>query len=126
MLEYITKEEYIKLLGAKSIPDNFNNLVIEASNFINYYTMGRIAINNPSEQVKYVTCLLVNLIDEECTKLKNIGNLKSENIEGWSVTYANTEEIKKDYKVKKIEILKTYLIDGIGSDGLPLLYGGVG
>ena len=29
MLKYIDQEEYIKLLGADSIPDNFNRLVIE-------------------------------------------------------------------------------------------------
>ena len=72
MLRYITKNEYLELLEAESIPNNFNNLVIEASNYINYQTHGRIDLNNVSEQVKYVTCLIVNLIDEENTKLNEI------------------------------------------------------
>ena len=125
MLRYITENEYLELLEAESIPNNFNNLVIEASNYINYQTHGRIDLNNVSEQVKYVTCLIVNLIDEENTKLNEIGNLKSQNIEGWSETYATPEEIKADYSNKKYDVLKKYLSYEIGSDGNPLLYCGV-
>lgn len=125
MLEYITEIEYEKLLGANSIPDNFKNLVIKASNYINYMTHGRIDKNNIPEQVKYTTCLILNLIEEENTKLKEIGNLKSQNIEGWSESYSTPEEIKADYKEKKYSILKEYLWDVIGTDGNPLLYSGV-
>lgn len=125
MLEYITEIEYKKLLGANSIPDNFKNLVIKASNYINYMTHGRIDKDNIPEQVKYTTCLILNLIEEENTKLKEIGNLKSQNIEGWSESYATPEEIKADYKDKRYSILKEYLWDVIGTDGNPLLYSGV-
>lgn len=125
MLKYITEEEYKELLGAKSIPDNFNNLVIEASAYINHKTFGRIDKNNISEQVKYVTCLIINLQDEEDTKLSEIGNLKSQNIEGWSESYSTPEEIKTDYEDKKYSTLKQYLWNVIGIDGNPLLYCGV-
>ncbi len=125
MLEYITEIEYEKLLGANSIPDNFKNLVIKASNYINYMTRGRIDKDNIPEQVKYTTCLILNLIEEENTKLKEIGNLKSQNIEGWSESYSTPEEIKADYKEKKYSILKEYLWNVIGTDGNPLLYSGV-
>lgn len=124
MLKYITEEEYVELLGAQSIPDNLENLVIEASNYINYKTFGRIG-NNIPEQVKYVTCLIVNLINEQETKISEIGNLKSQNIEGWSETYLTPEEIKKDYAEKMHETLKQYLWNVIGEDGNPLLYCGV-
>ena len=125
MLKYITEDEYISLLGAKSIPDNFNNLVIEASNYINYNTYGRIDVNNIPEQVKYVTCLIIDLINEQNTKLSEIGNLKSQNIEGWSESYSTPEEIKADYEDKKYSTLKQYLWDVIGTDGNPLPYCGV-
>ena len=125
MLKYITEEEYKELLGAKSIPDNFNNLVIEASNYINYKTYGRIDENNIPEQVKYVTCLIIDLQNEEETKLNEIGNLKSQNIEGWSESYSTPEEIKKDYEDKKYSTLKKYLWNVIGIDGKPLLHCGV-
>lgn len=125
MLKYINEEDYKKLLGTKDVPSNFNNLVIEASNYINYYTNNRIDKNKPSEQVKYVTCLIISLIQEEQSKLSEIGNLKSQNIEGWSETYATPEEIKEDYSNQKYDVLKTYLMHEIGIDGLPLLYCGV-
>lgn len=125
MLKYITEEEYKKLLGTDSIPNNFNNLVIEASNYINYKTFGRIDKNNAPEEVKYVTCLIIDLQNEEDTKLKEIGNLKSQNIEGWSESYATPEEIKTDYSNQKYEVLNKYLWNIIGTDGNPLLYCGV-
>ena len=125
MLKYINDEEYEELLDAESIPDNFDNLVIQASNYINRQTYGRISENNIPEQVKYVTCLIVNLLNEQETKLKEIGNLKSQNIEGWSETYATPEEIKADYSNKMKSVLSDYLWNVIGNDGNPLLYCGV-
>ena len=125
MLKYITEEEYKKLLGAESIPDNFNNLTIEASNYINHKTFGRVDENNVPEQVQYVTCLIIDLIDEQNTKLSEIGNLKSQNIEGWSESYSTPEEIKTDYEEKKQKVLNQYLWNVIGTDGKPLLYCGV-
>ena len=126
MLKYITEEEYKKLLGKDSIPDNFYNLVIEASNYINYKTFGRTDENNVPEQVKYVTCLIVDLINEENEKLLQIGNLKSQNIEGWSESYSTPEEIKADYEQQKYQVLSDNLWDVIGIDGNPLLYCGMG
>ena len=125
MLKYITQDEYISLLGAKSIPDNFNNLVIEASAYINYKTFGRVDENDVPEQVQYVTCLIINLIAEENTKLSEIGNLKSQNIEGWSESYSTPEEIKNDYEDKKQKAINKYLWNVIGIDGNPLPYCGV-
>ena len=125
MLEYITADEYKKLLGKESVPDNFKQLVIEASNYINYKTFGRIDKDNVPEQVQYVTCLIVNLINEENTQLSEIGNLKSQNIEGWSESYSTPEEVKTDYEDKKQKVLNQYLWNVIGTDGNPLLYCGV-
>lgn len=124
MLKYITIEEYKKLSGNESIPDNFNKLVIQASNYINYNTHGRIDEDNIPEEVKYVTCLIIDLQNEEDTKTKEIGNLKSQNIEGWSETYSTPEEIRKEYSNKKYEALRENLWNVIGIDGNPLLYAG--
>lgn len=125
MLEYITEADYKKLLGKESVPNNFKNLNIEASNYINYKTFGRIDINDIPEQVQYVTCLIIDLQDEENTKLSEIGNLKSQNIEGWSESYSTPEEVKDDYEDKKQRTLNQYLWNVIGIDGNPLLYCGV-
>mgnify|MGYP001625056807 CR=1 FL=1 len=126
MLKYITdKDEYLKILGTKDVPNDFDNLNIQASNYINYKTFGRIDENTIPEQVKYVTCLIVNLINEENEKLSQIGNLKSQNIEGWSESYSTPEEIKQDYSDKKYTVLQEQLWNVIGIDGNPLLYAGV-
>lgn len=125
MLEYITEADYKKLLGKESVPDNFKNLNIEASNYMNYKTFGRIDKDNVPEQVQYVTCLIIDLLNEENTKLSKIGNLKSQNIEGWSESYSTPEEIKTDYEDKKQKVLNQYLWNVIGIDGNPLLYCGV-
>lgn len=125
MLKYITQEDYKKLLGKESVPSNFENLNIEASNYINYKTFGRIDVNDIPEQVQYVTCLIIDLQDEENTKLSEIGNLKSQNIEGWSESYSTPEEVKADYEDKKQKVLNQYLWNVIGIDGNPLLYCGV-
>ena len=125
MLKYITENEYKELLGVDSMPNNFNNLVIQASEYINHKTFGRVEPNNPPEKVKYVTCLIINLLNEKENKLSEIGNLKSQNIEGWSESYATPEEIKADYNEKMRTTLSDYLWDVIGTDGNPLLYSGV-
>lgn len=125
MLTYLNdEEEYIKLLGTDNVPNNFKNLNIEASSYINLNTLGRINVNDIPEQVKYATCLIINLIDEENTKLSEIGNLKSQNIEGWSESYSTPEEIKVDYEDKKQKTLELHLWNVIGTDGNPLLYRG--
>ena len=125
MLKYITEKEYKELLGVSSMHSNFNILAIEASNYIDCKTFGRIDKNNIPEQVKYVTCLIIDLIQEENTKLSEIGSLKSQNIEGWSESYSTPEEVKSDYEDKKYSTLKKYLWNVIGIDGNPLLYCGV-
>lgn len=126
MLTYLKdEEEYKKILGIDNVPKDFKNLNIEASNYINYKTFGRIDKNNVPEEVQYVTCLIINLLDEENTKLSEIGNLKSQNIEGWSESYSTPEEIKADYEDKKQKTINQYLWNVIGNDGNPLLYCGV-
>lgn len=125
MLQYINNDEYIQLLGVTSVPDNFNNLNIQASSYINHNTHGRIDENNIPEVVKYTTCLIVQLLSEKSKKISEIGSLKSQNIEGWSETYSTPEEIEKDYENKMKKILSDNLWNVIGVDGLPLLYCGV-
>ena len=125
MLKYINDKEYKELLGTENVPNNFNKLLIEASNYINHNTHGRIDESNIPEQVKYVTCLIIDLLNEQEDKISKMGNLKSQNIEGWSESYLTPEEIRKDYSNKMQKTLCTYLWDAIGIDGKPLLYCGV-
>lgn len=126
MLTYLKDEdEFKKQLGTEDVPKDFKNLNIQASSYINYKTFGRIDKDDIPEQVKYATCLIIDLINEENDKLSKIGNLKSQNIEGWSESYSTPEEIKTDYEDKKQKVLNQYLWNVIGIDGNPLLYCGV-
>ena len=125
MLTFVTDGEFIELLDADSIPDNFNQLNIEASSYIEKMTYGRINKSNIPEQVKYATCLMINLLQEESEKIIETGNLSSQNIEGWSETYLSPEEVKKNYDNQKQSILTTHLWNVAGIDGTPLLYKGV-
>lgn len=127
MLKYITESEYIELLEVdnNSIPDNFNQLVIEASSYINRQTLGRINLNNIPKEVKYATCLIINLINDREKNLSEMGNLKSQNIEGWSETYQTPEEIKENYSKKMYSVLENNLWNVLGRDNNPLLYKGV-
>ncbi|MEE0269434.1 MAG: hypothetical protein U0I39_06625 [Clostridia bacterium] len=127
MLTYLKDEdEFKKQLGTEDVPKDFKNLNIQASSYINYKTFGRIDKDDIPEQVKYATCLIIDLINEENDKLSKIGNLKSQNIEGWSESYSTPEEVKSDYEDKKYSTLKQYLWNVIGTDGNPLLYCGMG
>ena len=126
MLTYLKdEEEYKSILGTDNVPNDFKNLNIQASSYINRNTHGRIDTNNIPEQVQYATCLIIDLTNEENDKLSKIGNLKSQNIEGWSESYSTPEEVKADYEDKKYSTLKKYLWNVIGTDGNPLLYCGV-
>ena len=126
MLTYLKdEEEYKSILGTDNVPNDFKNLNIQASSYINYKTFGRIDKDDIPEQVKYATCLIIDLINEENDKLSKIGNLKSQNIEGWSESYSTPEEVKSDYEDKKQKVLNQYLWNVIGTDGNPLLYCGV-
>lgn len=126
MLTYLKdEEEYKSILGTDNVPNDFKNLNIQASSYINYKTFGRIDKDDIPEQVKYATCLIIDLINEENDKLSKIGNLKSQNIEGWSESYMTSDEIKQDYSNKKYTVLQEQLWNVIGIDGNPLLYCGV-
>lgn len=124
MLNYITEAEYKELLGKDSIPDNFKRLVIEASEYINSRTFGRIDPDKVHDKVKYTTCLIIENLESKYSQ-ENGKNLKSESVEGWSRTYATPEEIRFEIEQKNYEILREYLWDVIGKDGKPLLYVGV-
>lgn len=125
MLEYINENEYKELLGTESIPSDFDNLVKRASSYINRRTFGRIDIDNIPEQVKYATCLIVNLLNKADIQKEEMGNLKSQNIEGWSETYTAPEEIDNKLEIDKEKILEEILFEVKGKDGNYLLYRGV-
>lgn len=124
MLKYIDENYYLNNFSS-NFPKDFNRLNIKASSYIKNRTFNRVDNNNIPEEVKYATCLLINLINEEESKINEVGNLKSQSNDGISETYITSNEIKENYKEKKDSVLETYLNGIIGKDGKPLLYLGV-
>lgn len=124
MLKYIDENYYLNNFNS-NFPKDFNRLNIEASSYIKNRTSNRVDINNIPEEVKYTTCLLINLIDNQEKLMFEAGNLKSQSNDGISETYMTPDEIKEDYEEKKLTVLSTYLSGIIGKDGKPLLYLGV-
>lgn len=122
MVTYIDEEFYINNQEDKAIPDSdLKRLIIEASSYIKKQTLNRISLNNIPYEVKYATCLIVNKLYEFEEKKKEIGNLKSQNIEGWSETYQDINSLKIEVEKDKTEILEMYLSDLVGNDGNFLL-----
>lgn len=123
MLKFINENDYMNLLDCDSIPNNFNSLVIQASELLNSMTYNRICDVN--ERIKYVTCLFVDVLNEQKIKMNEVSNLKSENVEGWSKTYVTSEELTNSYNNRLYEIARQYLTLELGKDGKPLMYCGV-
>lgn len=121
MLKYIDEIYYLTNYSS-NMPKDFNRLNIEASIYIKKRTSNKIDINNIPEEVKYATCEIVNLTNEQERLMFEIGNLKSQNRDGISETYMTPDDIKNDYEDKKLAVLSNYLSNVIGKDGKPLLY----
>lgn len=124
MLKYIDEAYYLTNYSS-NIPKDFNRLNIEASSYIKKRTSNRIDTSNIPEEVKYATCIIIDLIDNQERLMFEVGNLKSQNRDGISETYMTPDDIKNDYEDKKLAVLSNYLSTVIGKDGKPLLYLGV-
>lgn len=119
--QYLTYKEYQEL-GGKLEEMPFNILEFRARKQIDNMTFNRLAnLKNQKEEVKLCEYELINKI-ENYNKASN-GVKLSENIDGYSVSYAQTEidERKKEYG----EIIRNYLGECKTEDGTPYLYCGV-
>lgn len=125
MKTYINERYYTDTYKGNIPEAKLNKLIIEASSYIKKHTFDRISIKNIPDEVKWATCLIIDKSYEAEEDKKKMGNLKSQNIEGWSETYKTDEEIEKDLEKGKLKILEEYLSDIIGVDGNLLLYSGV-
>ena len=125
MKTYISEEFYINTYMGKVPESELNRLIIEASSYIKKQTSDRISIKNITKEVQWATCLIIDKLYGAEKDKKEMGNLKSSNIEGWQETYKSDEEINNTLEKDKRDILETYLSDIIGVDGNLLLYCGV-
>lgn len=120
---------YYKLNYKGSIEGfNLNNLIIEASRYIQKHTLDRA--DSDIEEVKYCCCVLVDKLNEyEELKEKNKkhNNKKAESVGKWSITYGdvkNNIELEKELNEEILNIIKLYLSDVTDKNGVNLLYRG--
>lgn len=89
----------------------FDRLACEASVYIDAATFDRLHNGWPiTSAVRYACCAIVDAIYQYGTYLKTSPiAVKSENIDGYSVTYADVSALRKDAETAKLEALDRYL-----------------
>ena len=127
--QYLTYGEY-KALGGTLDLTPFNLLEFEARRQIDIRTQNRLKGNdNLPQEVKLCMYNLINCINSyyNSSNVASANNVKSENIDGYSVQYISASDIKEVVISKNSEfenIIRTYLL-GVIFNGKHLMYVGV-
>jgi len=127
--QYLTYEDY-RALGGTLDQTPFDLLEFEARRLIDIRTFNRLKnITEIPQEVKLCEYKMINNINGYTKSIdKAINeNVKSENTDGYSVTYATTSDIQDIIKSKNIElddIISTYLL-GVVVNGEHIMYVGV-
>ena len=129
--QYLTYAEYQALGGSAIGEMPFNLLEFEARRQIDIRTFNRIKDNETiPQEVKLCEYELINSISSFKNATDSVasgGNVKSENTDGYSISYISASEISDVVKSKQTEIddiIRTYLL-GIILNGEHLMYCGV-
>lgn len=129
--QYLTYAEYIDLGGSAIGEMPFNVLEFEARRQIDLRTYNRIKkCETIPQEAKLCEFNLINSIKEylmATESMANGGNVKSENIDGYSISYLSANEISEVVKSKKEEIddiVRTYFLNLI-VDGEHAMFCGV-
>ena len=130
--QYLTYSEY-KALGGTLEETPFNLLEFEARKKIDERTLKRlqdIDSEDIPQEVKICEYKMINSMENYLKTSQSVSagsNIKSENIDGYSITYLTSREIKEMLKVKNEELndlITTYLF-GIIVNNEHLIYIGV-
>lgn len=127
--QYLTYEEYRALGGTQDLAP-FNLLEFESRRLIDIRTQYRLKnVENIPSEVKLCEFKMINNIDGYTKSIdKAINeNVKSENTDGYAVTYATTSDIEEIIKSKSAELndtINNYLL-GVVINGEHITYAGV-
>ena len=129
--QYLTYQEYHDLGGTLQEDPSFNLLEFEARRIIDVRTFNRLkdSTNIPNE-VKLCVFDLINSLDSFSKSINGTtsnGNIASESIDGYSVRYVTSDQIKEIVESRNKElgnIVSTYLL-GVVYNGEHLMYCGV-
>ena len=126
--QYLTYAEYQALGGSAIGEMPFNILEYEARKLIDLKTFNRLKNQDEILQdVKLCEYELINKINSYLKVSESLGNVASENIDGYSVSYVSADRVSEVVKSKKNDLddtIRTYLANVI-VDGEHLLYVGV-
>ena len=128
--QYLTYAEYQALGGSAIGEKPFNLLEFEARRKIDIRTFKRLKANNIPQEVKLCEYKMINTIEGYTQSLQSIannGNIKSENTDGYSISYVSASELSDIVKSQSAElddIIRTYLL-GVIYEGEHLMYCGV-
>ena len=113
--QYLTYEEY-RALGGTLTETPFNLLEFEARKCIDLRTQKRLVdIENIPEEVKLCDFHLINKIEKYAESMNSIGgNVKSENTDGYSISYATASEISGIVNSKSVELDDIIMTDLFG------------
>lgn len=126
--QYLTYAEYQELGGSAIGEKPFNLLEFEARKLIDQRTFNRL--KNQSEilqDVKLCEYELINKINSYLKVSETLGNVASENIDGYSVNYVSADKVSEVVKSKKNDLddtIRTYLV-GVIVDNQHIMYVGV-
>jgi len=126
--QYLTYAEY-QQLGGSAIGDMpFNLLEYEARKLIDARTFNRLKNQEEVLQdVKLCEYELINKIQSYLDVSNTIGNVSSENTDGYSISYVTADRVSDIVKSKKSDLddtIRTYLINVI-VDNEHVMYVGV-
>ena len=125
--QYLTYEDYRALGGTLDLT-SFNLLEFESRRQIDIRTFNRLKdIEEIPQEVKLCDYELINSIDSFLKTKNNISNVKSENIDGYSVQYTSSSEVQSIIKSKNEDIkdiIYSYLSNVVVNDE-QLLYCGI-
>lgn len=129
--QYLTYAEFQALGGSAIGEMPFNLLEFEARRQIDIRTFNRLKdLEEIPQEVKLCEYELINSISSFKNATDSVasgGNVKSENTDGYSISYVSAGEISEVVKSKQIEIddiVRTYLL-GIIINGEHIMYCGV-
>lgn len=129
--QYLDYAEYQALGGSAIGEMPFNLLEFEARRQIDIRTFNRLKDGEEiPQEVKICEYALINAISDftnATNSYANGGNVKSENTDGYSISYISAGEISDVVKSKQSEIddiTRTYLL-GVVYNGEHLMYCGV-
>ena len=129
--QYLTYAEYQELGGSAIGEMPFNLLEFEARRQIDTRTFNRLKDSEEiPQEVKLCEYNLINSIKDFISATESTissGNVKSENTDGYSISYGSASEISDIVKSKNVEIddiIRTYLLYVV-VNGEHLMYCGV-